>query len=118
MDTMLSGTVPIFTHTQQYAVQPSWINWTTLSYLIDLDKIVTQKPFLEAINRILVDDGLLEQKHQAVLENRQLFDWTTLFPFDTYMYMLQAHMYPETRHATSRWSALILPPLPLSGNDS
>jgi hypothetical protein len=27
-------------------------------------------------------------------------------------------MYPETRHATSRWSALILPPLPLSGNDS
>jgi hypothetical protein len=32
-----------------------------------------------------------------------------LHPFDTYMYMLQAEVYPESRHSSSPWSVLILP---------
>jgi hypothetical protein len=124
MDTILSGTVPIFTRIEQYGIQPPWINWTKLSYFINLDNTSTPEEFQKSLHHILGHDdeqqqqGGLQQRHQAVLENRKLFDWTTLFPFDTYMYMLQAHLYPETRHASSssRWSALILPP-PLLGEE-
>ena len=41
----------------------------------------------------------------------ELFDYTTLYPFDVYMYFLQARLFPETRKASSQWSALILPPI-------
>jgi hypothetical protein len=32
MDTILSGTVPIFTHLNQYTISGHWIDWSRLSY--------------------------------------------------------------------------------------
>jgi hypothetical protein len=126
MDTILSGTVPIFTHLNQYEIVGKWIDWSQLSYYLPVhdDSIVnrlvvtkysvelyaTQDIFLERLQAVLDDKEGYERKHKAVLEHMPLFDYTTLYPFDTYMYLLQAEIYPETRHRRSRWSALILPP--------
>jgi hypothetical protein len=109
MDTLLSGTVPIFTRTQQYSVTVPWIDWNQLSYFLDMENS-TKLSFSVSLGDILRDEEGYKKRHQKVLENRHLFDWTSLYPFDSYMYMLQAHLYPETRHASSPWSVLILSP--------
>jgi hypothetical protein len=106
MDTLLSGTVPIFTRIEQYRVQPPWIDWDKLSYFVN---VTTQSTFIESLTNILQDERGYQQRHEAVLRHRPLLDWHTLYPFDTYLYMLQAEVYPETRRNTSPWSALILP---------
>jgi hypothetical protein len=36
MDTILSGTVPLFTRREQYEVLPDWIDWKQLSYFVPL----------------------------------------------------------------------------------
>ena len=105
MDTILSGTVPIFTRTEQYAIVPRWIDWSKISVFLNLS---SEGTFSADLERILSDEGY-EQKYKTLLENRELFHWKTLYPFDTYMYMLQAHIYPETRKLSSDWSVLLLP---------
>jgi hypothetical protein len=110
MDTLLSGTVPIFTRKEQYSILPSWIDWDQLSYFVDFEEVTYFNRFNNSIKQILQDDEGYQRRYDAVLRNRQLFNWSSLYPFDTYMYMLQAHLYPETRHATCDWSAMILPP--------
>jgi hypothetical protein len=124
VDTILSGTVPIFTRREQYEVLPLWIDWKQLSYLVPLvvgdassnTTIASRRDdFWSRLQRVLQnDDGGYQARHQAVLQHRPWFDWTTLYPFDTYMYMLQAELYPETRHSStsSSRSAWILPPPP------
>ncbi len=107
MDTLLSGTVPIFTRIKQYQVQPPWIDWDQLSYFVN---VTTQSTFIESLAKILQDERGYQQRHESVLRHRPLLDWHTLYPFDTYLYMLQAEVYPESRRDTSPWSALILPP--------
>jgi hypothetical protein len=73
MDTILSGTVPIFTRIEQYGIQPPWINWTKISYFINLNNTSTPEEFQKSLHNILDPDEqqgrLLQQKHQAVLEN-------------------------------------------------
>ena len=97
----------------QRAVQGTWIDWKQLSYYLpvhncshvtkrpctkqSLEPDTTKEMFVEGMERILADKEGYEQTHRAVLANRELFDYTTLYPFDTYLYMLQAHLYPETR---------------------
>lgn len=125
MDTILSGTVPIFTHLNQYHILGHWIDWSQLSFYLpvhndsitnrlvvtkySMEAYATQEIFLERLRTILDDKEGYERKHKAVLEHIPLFDYTTLYPFDTYMYLLQAELYPETRHRRSRWSAMLLP---------
>jgi hypothetical protein len=113
MDTILSGTVPIFTRREQYDILPAWIDWKQFSYFIDMEN-ATQTSFITSVTALVVEtnSGDYHEKYQALMEHRHLFDWTTLYPFDTYMYMLQAELYPETRHdpTTSPWSGLLLPP--------
>ena len=129
MDLLLSGTVPIFTHISQFDVQGSWIDWKQLSYYVPIhnvsakwktkkagrfpivDNEAIQDNFLYRIARIMNDKAGYDRRYKAVLEHIPLFDYTTIYPFDTYMYLFQAELYPETRHARSRWSALIMPPL-------
>ena len=110
MDTLLSGTVPIFTSVNQYLVQPSWIDWTQLSELVNVSSKVV---LLQDVHRILRDTTRYHQLIQNIHQHRHLFDWTTLYPFDTYMYMLQAHLYPETKHDPEKdknpYTALRLP---------
>jgi hypothetical protein len=45
----------------------------------------TQDIFLERLQAILDDKEGYERKHKAVLEHMPLFDYTTLYPFDTYI---------------------------------
>ena len=129
MDTILSGTVPIFTSLDQYDIQGWWIDWSKLSYYLPVHnysqvtgmprtktsllypETTTQQDFLQGLLHILQDVEGYQKRQTAILENMELFDYTTIYPFDVYMCLLQAHLFPETRHASSnRWSALILPP--------
>lgn len=106
-DTILSGTVPIFTMKEQYGINPGWFDWDEISYFAD---VTNETVFKESMERILADEEGYQRKHKAVLKNRILFDWTTPYPFDTYMYMLQVHLYPDTRRTeTTRFTALRLP---------
>jgi hypothetical protein len=111
MDTILSGTVPLFTREEQYDILPSWIDWKLLSYFVATGNTTNKREFLQSLESVLQDKEGYKRRQEDILQNRKLFDWMTLHPFDTYMYMLQAEIYPETRHASSPWSALILPPL-------
>jgi hypothetical protein len=105
-DTILSGTVPIFTMKQQYVINAEWFDWDKISYFADVNN---QTSFLESMQRIMNDPKGYEMRQRNVLLNRDLFDWTTAIPFDTYMYMLQAHLWPETRQNRTRFTALKLP---------
>jgi hypothetical protein len=107
-DTLLSGTVPIFTMKEQYSTVPDWFDWDKLSYFAD---VTNKSSFLASINSILADKEGYQMRLQNVLNDRDLFDWRTEAPFDTYMYMLQSHLFPELRTNTNatRYNSLILP---------
>ena len=70
-----------------------------------------QTSFLHQLDEILVNKEDIEEKTKLVLDNRDIFDWFTIHPFDIYMYMFQSHIYPDTRVGHSKYSALILPPV-------
>ena len=114
IDTILSGTVPIFTRREQYDILPSWLDWRKLSVLLPLNDINGQRQFLKRLGDILQDTEGYNNRLHAVLQHRDLLDWNTLYPFDIYMYSLQAELYPETRHKTDIlghvFPALNLPP--------
>ncbi|KAL3942369.1 MAG: hypothetical protein SGBAC_003435 [Bacillariaceae sp.] len=127
IDTMLSESVPIFTHLDQYNIQGPWIDWKQLSYYLPVHddtaysgqlsvtkfsvrKTPSQEAFLESLQKILDDKEGYESRRQKILEHNPLFDHETMYPFDTYMYLIQAELFPETRQRKSRWSALLLPP--------
>lgn len=109
MDTILSGTVPVFTSKEQYGVLPPWIDWDQLSYYANP---FDPRSFIRQIDSLL---SISETKYKRVLgnllSNQDLFDWTTMIPFDTYLHMLQYKLYPETVDTTvkSTYSALKLP---------
>ena len=127
MDTILSGSVPILTSLEQYEIQGSWIDWKQLSYYLPVHTYTslyteyrtktsfhpntTKEKFLSGLEKIVEDKEGYDRRHRAILENMKLFDYTTLYPFDVYMYLVQAHLFPESRHSKSRWSALLLPPV-------
>jgi hypothetical protein len=71
---------------------------------------VTNQPcFLEAVDDIMSNSDEYERKMDRLKQNRDLFDWSTDVPFDTYMYMLQVKLWPEKRrNVTSKYSALIV----------
>jgi hypothetical protein len=75
VDTLLSGTVPIFTRIEQYRIQPPWIDWDQLSYFVN---VTTQSTFIESLADILQDERGYQQRHEAVLRHRPLLDWHTL----------------------------------------
>lgn len=108
IDTLLSGTVPIFTYQQQFDLMPEWIDWSQMSYFAP---VTNKTSFLGSLDKILADKEVSERKLHNVVMNSDLFDWETPIPFDIYMYMLQAHLWPELRRNESRYSALVLPPL-------
>jgi hypothetical protein len=122
IDTLLSGTVPIFTVPEQYNVIPDWIDWTSLSYFANVSS--NQATFLTDIDDILADTNGYKEKKRNVVLNQDLFDWKTIIPFDTYMYMLSVHLWPELEmerrrnnnnnsnvSVSSPYTALILPSL-------
>ena len=114
MDTIMSGTVPIFTRREQYNILPSWLDWRKLSVLLPMNDIKNRAQFMKKLQAILRDTKGYNDRYQAVLQHQDILDWYTLHPFDIYMYSLQAELYPETRHKTDIlehvFPALNLPP--------
>ena len=110
LDTLLSGTVPIFTFKEQYDVLPDWFDWDKVSYFANVS---SKESFLADVDKIMGDKKTYQEKLKQVLANRDLFDWETPIPFDTYMYMLSLHLWPELvssgPKASSPYSALVLP---------
>jgi hypothetical protein len=108
MDTLLSGSVPVFTMKEQYEVLPDWIDWEKLSYFADVSKPTA---FLQSIAAMKKDRSLYEDKVASIQANRHLFDWQTVIPFDTYMYMFLSQLEPEYRRTDmpTSSSALIQP---------
>lgn len=94
MDTLLSGTVPIFTQSKQYLAVPDFYDWDKVSYFADAKN---KTAFIESMKHILADTEGYKTRHANVLRNRDLFDWTTGAPFDVYMYRIQMHLWPETK---------------------
>lgn len=81
-DTILSGTVPIFTLKPQYRSQPEWYDWSKLSYFADVEN---KTQFLSDIDEIMSNRTDIMVKTRNLLENKDLFDWQTNVPFDVYM---------------------------------
>jgi hypothetical protein len=115
MDTLLSGTVPVFTFKEQYDVLPDWIDWEKISTFAS---VFNQTEFLANVDAIGADDHGYKIKSKLVLESRDLFNWETTIPFDTYLYMLSVHLWPheeiarrQHENVTSPYPALILPKL-------
>jgi Exostosin family len=100
MDTILSGTVPIFTTARQYQVLPEWINWRLLSVHINIRR-ASKDLFLSNIAKLVADTkksnekSEYAQKLQHVIRNRDLVDWTTIIPFDQYLYALSCQLWPD-----------------------
>ena len=97
MDLLLSGTVPIFTHQEQYNVLCDWIDWKRLSFYLPL-KDIPKELFWEKLQTILNDEEGYQQRYETILASRHLFDHETIFPFDQFMHRLQIEIYPETKH--------------------
>lgn len=105
-DTILSGTVPVFTMHELYNSVPNWYDWDKISFFAN---VRNQTEFMRDLHEIMQNKSNILLKTKNVMENKDLFDWQTLVPFDIYMYKIQAKLYPETKVNTSRFSALILP---------
>ena len=78
-DTLLSGTVPVFTLKDQYKSQSDFYDWDKISYFANVSNETT---FLEDMNKNLSNKTDMMVKTKNVLDNRDLFDWQTLVPFD------------------------------------
>jgi hypothetical protein len=102
-DTLLSGTVPIFTQDKQYWGVPDWIDWDKLSYYANAKN---QTEFMQSMQRIMSDRQGYEERHAHVVRNRNLFDWWSGSPFDLYMYRVQAYLWPESRSNQTRYTAV------------
>lgn len=110
IDTILSETVPIFTAPELYMTLPDWIDWKQLSLYAPASK---QKDFLTSLDDHMTNTAEYEKKLAAVRANKDLFEWRSGIPFDTYMFMLGWHLdkaaglQPVT--PTSPFSALRMP---------
>lgn len=126
MDLLLSGTVPIFTHPEQYSAIGDWYDWDKISYMLpmteeqnedDVDAnsdstnngvMISKKKkkrkekkelFLNQLQMILNDDeNGYQRKYQSIIASRHLFDHETIYPLDQFLYRLQIELFPETKH--------------------
>lgn len=78
-DTLLSGTVPLFTNDLQYASQPQWYDWDMISYKVNVQN---KTSFIHSTKEILKNKTDIMVKTKNVLDNKNMFDWQTIFPFD------------------------------------
>jgi hypothetical protein len=113
MDTLLSGTVPVFTSMEQYDMLPDWVDWNLIS---NFANISDRKVFMRDVRNMAKDIEDWENKMQHVLLNRELFDWKTLVPFDVYVYQLSVQLWPgaewerrATHPISTPFTALKLP---------
>lgn len=92
MDTLLSGTVPVFTSMEQYDMLPDWIDWNLISNFAHVGQ---RRQFMKDVKKMAKDTEDWEEKMRHVVLNRELFDWKTLVPFDVYLYQLSVQLWPQ-----------------------
>mmetsp|Transcript_1507 Transcript_1507/g.2758 ORF Transcript_1507/g.2758 Transcript_1507/m.2758 type:complete len:175 (-) Transcript_1507:481-1005(-) len=80
-DTILSGTVPVFTIHEQYNSVPNWYDWEQISFFAD---VMNKTHFMKDLSDIKQNKSNVILKTQNVLNDKDLFDWQTLIPFDVY----------------------------------
>jgi hypothetical protein len=90
VETILSGTVPVFTTREQYEAIPNWIDWSQISFFADIRNTTL---FDLNMNVILSNKTNIMSKTAKLVKNRALFDWNTTFPFDLYMLQVQKMIY-------------------------
>ena len=78
-DTLISGTVPVFTNDHQYGSQPQWYDWDRISYFVNVQN---KTNFIHSTKEILKNKTDIMVKTKNVLDNKDLFDWQTIVPFD------------------------------------
>ena len=78
-DTLISGTVPVFTNHIQYGSQPQWYDWNMISYFASVQN---KTNFIHSTKEILKNKTDIMVKTKNVLDNKDLFDWQTIVPFD------------------------------------
>lgn len=107
MDTILSETVPIFTHPGQYDILPSWIDWEAVSVHVNAE---SPQMFSQTLQDVTHDEAGYHSRMKQIRENRKLFDWTTQYPFDAYMYAFARQTIPEQQSKAniSPYSILLL----------
>jgi len=97
MDTLLSETIPLFTHPNQYTILPSFIDWKSLTYFTYFGRKKDCPEWLESVlSNVVNDTEGYESKMSAIRLNRDLYDYSTNVPFELYMYGFQCHLRPET----------------------
>jgi hypothetical protein len=101
-----ANVVPIFTNQEQYKALPDWIDWKSLSYFVDASLEETQ--FVAKIKAILEDQRSYQNKFEQLQQNYDLYNWRTLIPFDTYMYVLSSKLQNKLNTESSPYSALDL----------
>jgi hypothetical protein len=100
-DTILSGTVPIFTHPDQYKVLPNFIPWKALSEFVN---VTTFESFTASLDAILSQPPeVYEAKRKLVLQWRDAVDVTTKVPFDLYMSEFATRLGLSNRLSPSYW---------------
>jgi len=103
-ETILSGTIPVFTTKEQYDSVPDFIDWDKISYFAD---VKNRTRFVESLDLALTNETEIALKTENVMKNKAIFDWENGYvTFDVYMYMLQSRLYPDTRAKSSHFSAL------------
>jgi hypothetical protein len=122
MDTLLSGTVPVFTAMEQYDMLPDWIDWNLISNFANISQ---RHVFMRDVRNMAKNTKAWENTMQHVLLNRDLFDWKTLVPFDVYLYQLSVQLWPtaewerrEKHPISTPFTALKLPTISSSRTTS
>lgn len=83
MDLLLSRTVPIFTHPEQYNILPDFVPWKEMSYLVNVS---TRESFDREVSRLLsIPKKELEEKLQLIDDYLFMFDHRQIYQFDAYM---------------------------------
>jgi hypothetical protein len=83
MDTLISGTVPLFTSEEQYKILPDFIPWRDLSYLINVSSYQAFSNDLRDILRR--PESEYQDKLRRIAQYRDVLDYTKKGPLELYM---------------------------------
>ena len=93
IDTILSGTIPVFTHPLQYGILPEFIPWRNFSVYVEANpKTFREGVVREGILRLTwMNQTEYNEKRDFIIKNRNMVDWESGVPFELYM----NHFYNE-----------------------
>ena len=83
ISTLISNTVPIFTDIRQYEILPYFIPWHKISVFVNISSF---DAFQQSMDSLLSQpESFYREKLSNIQQYHDIFDFTTIFPFDRYM---------------------------------